>query len=264
MLDNTDAFVDAMAADFGTRSRAASLFTEVVGMIPVIEHTRSHVAEWMRPDQNSCAAARLFGLRAEVESTPLGVVGIIGPWNFPLNLVVLPAAAAFAAGNRVMIKMSEVTPRTAELMKEHRARSTSTRDELVVVTGGPDVAAAFSDAAVRPSVLHRLAVGRRTGAAGGRRSNLVPVTLELGGKNPVVVAPDADVRRSATRIAKARMVNGGQVCVCPDYVFVPDDRIDDVRRRRARHLARHVPDHRRPTPTTARRSTTPTSTGWSA
>ena len=116
MLDNTDAFVDAMAADFGTRSRAASLFTEVVGMIPVIEHTRSHVAEWMRPTK-LMRGGRLFGLRAEVESTPLGVVGIIGPWNFPLNLVVLPAAAAFAAGNRVMIKMSEVTPRTAELME---------------------------------------------------------------------------------------------------------------------------------------------------
>src|SRR5882757_9194463 len=115
VLENTDAFVDAMGADFGTRSRAASLFTEVVGMIPVIEHTRSHVVEWMRP-RRIMPGGRLFGLRAEVESTPLGVVGIIGPWNFPLNLVVLPASAAFAAGNRAMIKMSEITPKTAELM----------------------------------------------------------------------------------------------------------------------------------------------------
>ena len=116
VLDNADEFVDAMAADYGTRPRAGSLFTEILGMISVIEHTRSNVAQWMRATR-LMRAGRLFGLNAEVEPSPLGVVGIIGPWNFPLNLVVLPAAAAFAAGNRVMIKMSEITPRTVALMK---------------------------------------------------------------------------------------------------------------------------------------------------
>lgn len=223
VLDNTDAFVEAMSADFGTRSRSASLFTEVVGMIPVIEHTRAHVAEWMRPTR-TMRGARLFGMHAEVESTPLGVVGIIGPWNFPLNLVVLPAAAAFAAGNRVMIKMSEVTPRTADLMKE-LTTGYFDQAELHVVTGGPDTAAAFS----RLPFDHLFFTGSpAVGAlvAKAASQNHVPVTLELGGKNPVVVAPDADVRRSAMRIAKARMVNGGQVCVCPDYVFVPADRVE--------------------------------------
>ena len=94
VLDNTDEFVDAMAADFGTRSRAATVFTAAVGMISVIEHTRSHVAQWMRATK-LMRAARLCGLRAEVQPCPLGVVGIIGPWNFPLNLGVLPAATAF-------------------------------------------------------------------------------------------------------------------------------------------------------------------------
>jgi coniferyl-aldehyde dehydrogenase len=223
VLDNTDAFVDAMAADFGTRSRAASLFTEVVGMIPVIEHTRAQLAGWMRPNR-IMRGARLFGLRAEVESAPLGVVGIIGPWNFPLNLVVLPAAAAFAAGNRVMIKMSEITPRTAEVMTRLAPRYFDA-DELQVVAGGADVAAVFAGLPFdhlfftgSPSV------GVLVARAAAR--NLVPVTLELGGKNPVVVAPDADVRRAATRIARARMVNGGQVCVCPDYVLVPDERME--------------------------------------
>jgi coniferyl-aldehyde dehydrogenase len=223
VLDNTDAFVDAMAADFGTRSRAASLFTEIVGIIPVIEHTRAHVIEWMRP-QRIMRPGRLFGLKAQVESTPLGVVGIIGPWNFPLNLVVLPAAAAFAAGNRVMIKMSEVTPRTADLMKRV-APLYFDPEELQVATGGPDVAAAFADLPFD----HLFFTGSPSVGALVQRAaaqNLVPVTLELGGKNPVVVAPDADVRRSATRIAQARMVNGGQVCVCPDYVFVPGDRVE--------------------------------------
>jgi coniferyl-aldehyde dehydrogenase len=226
VLENTDAFVDAMGADFGTRSRAASLFTELVGMIPVIEHTRSHVAQWMKVTQ-LMRPARMFGLKAQVEPTPLGVVGIIGPWNFPLNLVVLPATAAFAAGNRVMIKMSEITPRTAALMEELAPRYFDST-ELAVVTGGPDVAATFASLPFD----HLFFTGSPdVGALVQREAaqNLVPVTLELGGKNPVVVAPGsgrADIDTAAARIASARMVNGGQVCVCPDYVLVPEGRLD--------------------------------------
>jgi coniferyl-aldehyde dehydrogenase len=223
VFENTDAFVDAMAADFGTRPRAGTLFSEILGMISVIEHTRAHVPQWMRTTR-LMRTARLFSLKAEVEPCPLGVVGIIGPWNFPLNLVVLPASAAFAAGNRVMIKMSEVTPRTAELMKS-TAPTYFDPAELDVVTGGADVAAAFSTLPFD----HLFFTGSPSVGALVQRAaaqNLVPVTLELGGKNPVVVSPDADLRRAATRIAKARMINGGQACVCPDYVFVPDDRLD--------------------------------------
>ncbi len=236
VLDNVDAFVEAMANDFGTRSRAASLATELVGMIPVIEHTRSHVVQWMR-DGKLMRGARLIGLRSEVQPSPLGVVGIIGPWNFPLQLVVLPAAAAFAAGNRVMIKMSEITSHTAELMKD-LAPKYFAEDELAVVTGGAKVAAEFAGLPFdhlfftgSPSVGSLV---QRAAAA-----NLVPVTLELGGKNPVVVAPDAHIRRSATRIAAARMVNGGQVCVCPDYVLVPECKVDaftDVARQTLRTM----------------------------
>ncbi|WP_232374833.1 aldehyde dehydrogenase family protein [Mycolicibacterium mengxianglii] len=223
LLDNTEEFVDAMAADFGTRSRAASLFTEVVGLIPVIEHTRSHVRQWMRPT-TLMRPARLVGVKAEVEPTPLGVVGIIGPWNFPVNLVILPAAAAFAAGNRVMIKMSEITSHTAKLMGRLAPNYFDTA-ELAVVTGGRDVAASFT----RLPFDHLFftgspEIGVLVQQAAAR--HLVPVTLELGGKNPVVVAPDADITRAARRVASARMVNGGQVCVCPDYVFVPDHRME--------------------------------------
>ncbi|MCT7659099.1 coniferyl aldehyde dehydrogenase [Mycobacterium deserti] len=223
VLDNADAFVDAMAADYGTRPRAGSRFTEILGMISVIEHTRAHVPQWMRAT-TPMRAARIFGLRAEVQPFPLGVVGIIGPWNFPLNLVVLPASAAFAAGNRVMIKMSEITPRTAELLQA-TASEYFDATELDVVTGGPEVAAAFSALPFD----HLFFTGSPSIGARVQRAaaeNLVPVTLELGGKNPVVVAPDADLRRAAARIAQARMINGGQVCVCPDYVFVPDGRVD--------------------------------------
>ena len=223
VLDNADEFVAAMSADYGTRPKTGSLFTEILGMVSVIEHTRSHVPQWMRATK-LMRAGRLFGLKAEVQPSPLGVVGIIGPWNFPLNLVVLPASAAFAAGNRVMIKMSEITPRTADLLKA-TAPKYFDPTELDVLTGGPEVSAAFAGLPFdhlfftgSPSV------GSLVQQAAAR--NLVPVTLELGGKNPVVVSPDADLKRSATRIAQARMINGGQVCVCPDYVFVPDDGLD--------------------------------------
>ncbi|GAB3237315.1 coniferyl aldehyde dehydrogenase [Mycolicibacterium hippocampi] len=224
VLDNADDFVDAMAADFGTRPRAGSLFTEILGMISVIEHTRAHVPQWMRATK-LMRAARVFGMKAEVEPSPLGVVGIIGPWNFPINLVVLPASAAFAAGNRVMIKMSEITPRTAELM-ETRACDYFDPAELHVVTGDTTVSAAF---AALPFD-HLFFTG--SPAVGGlvqraAAANLVPVTLELGGKNPVVVSPGADITRAATRITQGRMINGGQVCVCPDYVFVPAGRTDE-------------------------------------
>jgi len=181
------------------------------------------VAQWMRATK-LLRAARVVGLTAAVEPTPLGVVGIVGPWNFPVNLVVLPAAAAFAAGNRVMIKMSEITSRTAELMAQ-LAPDYFDENELAVVTGGPDVAAAFAGLPFD----HVFFTGSPSVGARVQRAaadNLVPVTLELGGKNPVVVAPGADIARSAKRIAAARMVNGGQVCVCPDYVLVPEREID--------------------------------------
>lgn len=224
VLDNAEDFVTATASDYGTRSRSAAFFAEILGMISVIEHTRSKLPRWMRSTR-LLRAARMAGLRAEVVPSPLGVVGIIGPWNFPVQLTVLPAAAAFAAGNRVMIKMSEVTPRTAELMADTVPRYFG-EHELAVVTGGPEVAAEFSDLPFDHLFFTGSpAIGALVGRAAAQ--NLVPVTLELGGKNPVVVGPGADIARAATRIAQARMVNGGQVCVCPDYVFVPDRRVDE-------------------------------------
>lgn len=222
VLDHTEEFVDATATDYGSRSRSAALFAEILGMISVIEHTRAHLGAWMRPNR-LMRATGAFGLRAEVQPSPLGVVGVIGPWNFPVNLTVLPASAAFAAGNRVMIKMSEITPHTAELMRALAPRYFDAC-ELEIVTGGADVAATFAELPFDHLFFTGSpAVGALVQQAAAR--HLVPVTLELGGKNPVVVARDADIDRAATRIAHARMVNGGQVCVCPDYVFVPEDRV---------------------------------------
>lgn len=223
VLDNSEDFVAATEADYGSRSRSSAFLAEILGMLSVIEHTRAHIPRWMRATK-LMRVARFAGLRAEVLPSPLGVVGIIGPWNFPIQLTVLPAAAAFAAGNRVMIKMSEVTPRTAELMVQ-MAPKYFDATELAVVTGGPEVGAQFAGLPFD----HLFFTGSPSiGALVARAAadNLVPVTLELGGKNPVVVAPGADIERAASRIAQARMVNGGQVCVCPDYVFVPDAQVD--------------------------------------
>jgi coniferyl-aldehyde dehydrogenase len=223
VVDNVDAFVDALVDDFGSKSRLGTVSTEVVGSIAQIEHTRANLPKWMRATP-LLRAGRAVGLRAEVQPSPLGVVGVIGPWNFPLHLVVLPCAAAFAAGNRVMIKMSEVTPATADLLRRLAPRYFDPT-ELSVVTGGVDVAAAFAGLPFDHLFFTgSSSVGKLVQRAASE--NLVPVTLELGGKNPVVVAPDADLDRAARRIALGRMVNGGQVCICPDQVFVPEDRVE--------------------------------------
>jgi coniferyl-aldehyde dehydrogenase len=224
VLDNLDAYVEALTRDFGARSQTGTLYAEIMGMLSIIEYTRSHIDTWMRP-RNPKPIARLYGIRARVEPTPLGVVGIIGPWNFPLQLVIVPAAAAFAAGNRVLIKMSEITAHTAELTRS-LAPTYFDPSELAVVNGGPEVAAAFTNLPLDYLFFTgSTRVGRLVQRAAAE--NLIPVTLELGGKNPVVVAPNADIARAGARIARGRMINSGQVCVSPDYVYVPEGRVED-------------------------------------
>jgi coniferyl-aldehyde dehydrogenase len=207
----------AMSSDFGSRALGISLMNDIVGSIPDIEYTRSHLARWMKPRRIN----RLMwpAVASRLNPDPLGVVGVIAPWNFPLNLAVVPAASALAAGNRVMIKMSEKTPQTASLFADLIADHFAP-DELTVVTGGPAVGEQFSALPFDHLFFTGSPVtGRKVAATAA--ANLVPVTLELGGKNPAVVAPDADVDRAAERIIKARLSNGGQICLCPDYALVP-------------------------------------------
>ena len=141
LTEGADEFSATLHADFGNRPHAINLVSEVAGILPDLLATRRHLKSWMRPQR--IASAALLGMPTVVEKKPLGVVGVIGPWNFPVSLVVQPAAAAFAAGNRVMIKFSEVTPRTAELFAA-KAATYFDPTELTVVTGGPEVGAAFS------------------------------------------------------------------------------------------------------------------------
>ncbi len=223
LTENADEFSAALNADFGNRPHTVNLLSEIAGILPDLTATRRHLESWMRPQR--IRSATLLGLPTRVEKKPLGVVGIIGPWNFPVGLVVEPAAAAFAAGNRVMIKFSEVTSRTADAFAA-RAATYFDPTELTVVTGGPDVGAAFS-ALPFDHLFFTGSPGVGALVAAAAAKNLVPVTLELGGKNPAVIAPDADVPAIARRVMAARLANGGQICLCPDYAFVPRARIGE-------------------------------------
>jgi coniferyl-aldehyde dehydrogenase len=223
VLEHADALAEALSSDFGNRPEYVSLTSDILGSLADVHLVRDQLAEWMQDVEIPAAAAK--GMPTFVQQRPKGVVGVIGPWNFPVSLVFQPAIEALAAGNRVMIKFSEIAPRTAEIFAAAVAEYFPA-DEVVVLRGGPVTAAAFSSLEFDHLFFTGSpAVGRHVAVAAA--ANLVPVTLELGGKNPVVVGPGADLPVVAERVAAARMINGGQVCLCPDYVFVPAGQVDD-------------------------------------
>lgn len=218
VLEHSTELAEALHADFGSRPPTISLQLDILGGLESIAHTRAQLETWMAPTE--VPAALGGAIPTVVQNRPKGVVGVIGPWNFPVVLVFVPTVEALAAGNRVMIKFSDMAPRTGAVF----ARAVASRmspEEVVVVNGGVSTATAFSELPLDHIFFTGSPkVGRLVAAAAGR--NLVPVTLELGGKNPAIVAPDADVADAAARLAAARLVNNGQVCLCPDYAFVPE------------------------------------------
>src|SRR6202012_3548079 len=166
----------------------------------------------------------LFGARAEVRFQPKGVVGLISPWNFPVNLTFTPLAGVLAAGNRAMIKPSEFTPATSELLAKNFAGGFAD-EEVAVVTGGPEVGQAFAGLAFD----HLIFTGATSIARHVMRAaaeNLVPLTLELGGKSPVIVGRSADVNVAAARIMNGKTLNAGQICLAPDYVLTPKENLE--------------------------------------
>ena len=224
ILDNADRLVAGLAEDFGTRAREVSMLTDVVGCMGDLEYQKKHLRSWTRTQSRGWLMNRA-GLRQQIRHDPLGVVGVMGPWNFPVQLTMLPAGTALAAGNRVMVRPSEVTAVTTRLLAE-LADQYFAVEELAIITDevadGPTFAALEFDHLFftgSPSV------GAQVARAAG--ANLVPVTLELGGKNPAVLDRDTNLARAARRIAASRLVNGGQVCMSPDYALVPDEALDD-------------------------------------
>lgn len=223
LVDHGDALVKAMSEDFGHRSAEQSWMTDVVPGIKSAKHARKHMRKWMKPEKRPLDfPLGLLGAKARIEYQPKGVVGIVTPWNFPVQLTYGAIAGAFAAGNRCMVKASEFTPVTSALMAELSGRYFST-DELAFINGGPEVGQAFSSLPFDHLIF--------TGATGvgkhimrAAAENLVPITLELGGKSPVIVGKSTDIEQAAARVAMGKTLNAGQICLAPDYVIAPRDK----------------------------------------
>lgn len=214
-------FVEAANSDFGNRAAVETEMSEVVGTISIIRYMRHHLRSWMAPRRRA-VSMWYRPAKNRVEPSPLGVVGVVSPWNFPLHLALIPAATALAAGNRVMLKVSEFTPHTSAVLKRLIEENFSP-DLFYVTDGGGDVATKFTTLPFD----HLLFTGStQVGkiVAKAAADNLTPVTLELGGKSPVVVGEDYPISQAATNVAWAKLYNGGQVCVSPDYVLVPRGR----------------------------------------
>ncbi len=218
-----DELVRAMDADFGRRSRHESLLTDGMTVLHEIDLVRSRLRRWMRPQRR--AVDWLFlPARAEIRYQALGVVGVIAPWNYPVNLALIPLVSALAAGNHVMLKPSEFTPRTSQLMAELLA-AVFPAERVTTVLGGADVAAAFAALPFDHLLFTgSTAVGRRVMAAAA--PNLTPVTLELGGKSPAIIAPDYPLATAAARLGMGKLLNAGQTCIAPDYVLITPERRD--------------------------------------
>lgn len=216
--DRADDICKAISADFGTRSLNESLIGEAAVIVGGARHARQKLGQWMKPKRVPVESS-MQPARAYIRREPKGVVGIIGPWNYPYQLALAPLIAALAAGCRAIIKPSELTPRTSELLQELISAAFD-ENHVAVVTGGPVVGQAFSALAFDHLFFTgSTGVGRAVAMAAA--ANLTPVTLELGGKSPVLVLDDIPVETAAQPIAWGKLFNAGQTCIAPDHVYAP-------------------------------------------
>ena len=223
-LANEQRIADTISQDFGHRSRFETALAEIFVVISGIKHASRNLKRWMRPRRVPTALYFWPG-KSEIVPQPLGVVGIISPWNYPFYLSFSPLTSALAAGNRVVLKPSELTPNTSELFREMVA-SAFAPNEFAVVTGGSEVGQALSKAPLDHLFFTgSTKVGRQVAIAAAH--NLTPVTLELGGKSPALVSDDYPIAQAAERIVIGKMLNCGQTCIAPDYVFVPESKLDE-------------------------------------
>ena len=240
LVDNKEAICDAVENDFGCRSRYVTLMMDIMNSVGSLKFVKKNLKKWMKPEKRSPFMPMNFlGARAHVHYQPKGVVGIMTPWNVPVNMIFSPLADILGAGNRAMIKPSEFTPHTAQVMHTLFAQYFE-ESEITVVTGGAEVGAAFSALPLDHLIF--------TGATGIGRlvlraaaENMVPVTLELGGKSPVIIGETCDINLAAQRIITGKAMNGGQLCVSPDYCFVPQSRLEAVVHRCKEVMAEQFP-----------------------
>ncbi|MPW37838.1 coniferyl aldehyde dehydrogenase [Vibrio sp. B1Z05] len=222
ILEQQAQLVSALAKDFGNRSEFDSVLSDIIPTINHIKYTLKNLNRWAKPSKRH-AGLMLFPSKVKVEYQPLGVVGIISPWNFPVMLSLPPVATAIAAGNKVMLKLSEFTPATNEVLTNILS---VLDEEVVVIQGGATIAANFSALPFDHLLFTgSTSVGRMVAQAAAK--NLTPVTLELGGKSPVIIAPDAQLEKIVDSIVFGKCVNAGQICVAPDYVLIDQNRADE-------------------------------------
>jgi coniferyl-aldehyde dehydrogenase len=235
VADNEAHFKQAISDDFGHRSTVETTIAETLTVFSEIRHAARHLKRWMVP-RRIATTLQFMPARNRLMPQPLGVVGVIAPWNYPLQLTLGPAIGALAAGNRVMIKPSELTPRFAALLKELVAQKFDTAEMLVTGIDG-DIAAAFAALPFDHLVFTgSTRVGRLVAQAAGR--NLTPVTLELGGKSPVIIDPSADLDQAAERIAYGKLLNAGQTCIAPDYALAPEGSVQAFAEKTLAHMRR--------------------------
>ena len=231
--------LDAIAADFGQRSHTESTILELIPSHNGIKHALKHGEKWMK--RRKAATSWLFKpATCYVQPQPKGVIGIVSPWNYPLFLIIGPLVDAFVAGNRAMVKISEHVPQFAEAMATLVPQYFQA-DELTIVTGGADIAAAFSALPFDHLLFTgSTAVGKHVMRAAA--ANLTPVTLELGGKSPVIIATDADLPKAVERIMYGKMINAGQTCIAPDYVLLQHNQLDEFVRLAQAWFDKHYPN----------------------
>ncbi len=225
LVDNKEAICEAVDKDFGCRSKYVTLMTDVMNSVGSLKFVKKNLQKWMKPEKRSPFMPMNFlGATAHVHYQPKGVVGIMTPWNVPVNMIFSPLADVLGAGNRAMIKPSEYTPCTADIMHTLFAQYFEP-SEITVITGGPEIGAAFSTLPLDHLIFTgATSIGRLVMRAAAE--NMVPVTLELGGKSPVIIGENCDIHQAAERIITGKAMNGGQLCVSPDYCFVPQSRLE--------------------------------------
>ena len=226
LVKNRREFEESMSADFGHRSADASGFTDIAASIGALKHAKSNLRKWMRPEKRASEfPLNLLGGASRIEYQPKGVVGVLSPWNFPVNLTFAPLAGVFAAGNRAMIKPSEFTEATSALLQSTISAAFDP-SEACVFTGGPERGAAFTKLPFDHIIFTgATSIGRHVMRAAAE--NLVPVTLELGGKSPAILGRSADFQKAAARIMAGKTLNAGQICLAPDYAFAPEEKVDE-------------------------------------
>jgi coniferyl-aldehyde dehydrogenase len=219
LVDTKDEFARAVSADFGHRSTEQTLMTDIMPSVSAMKHAKKHFESWARGEKRKPTfPLGLIGAKAEVRYQPKGVVGVVAPWNFPIGMVMVPMAGILAAGNRAMVKPSEFTERVAEVFAQVVPKYFA-EDEIAVITGGVEVGTEFSKLAFDHMIFTgATSVGKHIMRAAAE--NLVPVTLELGGKSPTIIGRSADKSKAGQRIALGKMMNAGQICLAPDYLLV--------------------------------------------